>query len=214
MSAVKAEAGPLRLKRVGNWFFPASDTVCADAAVQESSLVEHEWLKHVQGRRVCVQAGGNCGLFPSKLACFFDAVYTAEPDWENFACLALNCPAPNVYAFRAAFGREAGTIGLHYVAGNAGGHWVEGEGTIPVMTIDSLCLPACDLIALDVEGAELVALEGAAATVEKYGPTVIVEDKGHVKRFGQKASDLHDWLSGRGYRPTAWAFRDRIWERP
>jgi len=211
MSAVKAETGPLRLKQVGPWFFPASDTVCADAAIQEARLIESEWLQHVSGRSVCVQAGGNCGLFPSKLACFFDAVYTAEPDHENFACLAINCPAPNVYAFRAAFGAKPGTIGLHFTESNAGGHYIEGKGTIPVITIDSLNLPDCDLIALDVEGAELIALQGAEQTVKRHRPVIITEDKGHVRRFGQQACDLHEWLQSRDYQPVAWAFRDRIW---
>ena len=202
------------MQKVGNWFFPDGDTVCAGAAIQESFLIEREWLQHVKGHEVCVQAGGNCGLFPSKLACYFDAVYTAEPDLENFVCLNLNCPAPNVYAFRAAFGEKAGTTGLHVTEGNAGGHWIEGSGMIPVLTIDSLGLPACDLIALDIEGAEFIALKGAERTIDAYHPTLILEDKGHVKRFNQTAPEMHAWLRERGYRETAWAFRDRIWEHP
>jgi len=199
------------VQKVGPWFFPDGDTVCASAAIQEAGYIEAQWLDRVEGREVVVQAGGNCGLFPSKLACYFSAVYTAEPDYENFACLSLNCPAPNVYAFRAAFGKEAGTIGLHYVPGNAGGHWVEGKGTIPVLTIDSLNLPACDLIALDIEGGEWNALFGAQQTIERYHPTLIIEDKGHVKRYGQTSEDFHKWILSLGYESRGFAWRDQIW---
>jgi FkbM family methyltransferase len=199
------------LRKIGPWFFPASDTQCADAVIQQVLLIEAQWLSHVKGRRVCVQAGGNCGLFPSKLAVYFDAVYTAEPDVENFLCLAMNCPSPNVYPFRAAFGAKPGTIGLHRTEGNAGGHYVEGEGTIPVITIDSLNLPACDLIALDIEGAEFVALQGAVETIGKYHPTLILEDKGHVRRFNQTSQEMHTWLRHLGYDEAGWAWRDRIW---
>ena len=200
--------------KVGPWYFPDSgSTVCSDAAIQEVQFIEQQWLSAVDGRRVCVQAGGNCGIFPLKLAAFFDAVYTAEPDIENFTCLAINCPSPNVYAMRAAFGKEAGTVGLHKLDDNAGGHWIEGEGTIPVMTIDGLNLPACDLIALDTEGSELLALQGAAKTIDKHSPTLIVEDKNHLTRFGQDRDDLYGFMRDMGYKSVGWAWRDQIWSR-
>lgn len=182
--------------------------------VADVQLIESTWLQHVKGRSVCVQAGGNCGVYPSKLSEHFGAVYTAEPDVDNFSCMALNASKDGIYAFRAAFGAKAGTIGLHKVEGNAGAHWIAGKGTIPVVTIDSLGLPACDLIALDVEGAELIALMGAEATIKAHRPTIITEDKGHISRFGQQPQEMHRWLTERGYQNTAIAGRDRIWVHP
>lgn len=199
------------MQKIGPWYFPKGDTVCGPAAIQEVMQIEANWLPHVKGRDVAIQAGGNCGLFPSKLGAFFCAVYTAEPDVENFLCLNLNCCAENVYPFRAAFGDKAGTTGMHLVPGNPGGHWIEGKGTVPVVTIDSLNVPACDLIALDTEGSELLALRGAEATVERFKPTILVEDKGHVKRFGQTQADLHGWLESHGYHKIGMAWRDSIW---
>lgn len=200
--------------KVGPWFFPdSSNTTASDAAIQEVFAIEQAWLPNVEGREICVQAGGNCGIFPLKLAAYFDAVYTAEPDIENFTCLAVNCPSPNVYAFRAAFGRDAGTTGLHRTEDNAGGHWIEGNGTIPVMMIDSMNLPACDLIALDTEGSELLALQGAERTIDKYSPTLIVEDKDHAKRFGQCREDVYAFMRDHDYKSVGWAYRDQIWTR-
>lgn len=200
-------------KKVHGWWFPDTDESCAHAVIADVQHVESQWLKHVKGRKVCVQAGGNCGVYPSKLSQHFEAVYTAEPDMDNFSCLALNASIPNLYAFRAAFGEKPGTIGLHKVEGNVGAHWIEGPGTIPVITIDSLGLTACDLIALDVEGAELLALKGAAQTINKYSPTLIFEEKGHMRRFNQNPLDLHEWLTCRGYSHRGLAGRDFIWTR-
>lgn len=177
-------------------------------------VIESHWLKHIKKFDVCVQAGGNCGLFPSKLARFFGAVYTAEPDYENFLCLALNCPAPNVYAFRAGFGKTPGTIGLHKLPENAGGHWIEGDGDIPIIPIDSLNLPACDLLQLDIEGGEFNALLGAEKTIDKYRPTLIIEWKGHVIRYGQTNKEMGDWIKAKGYRYEELVLRDRVWVHP
>ena len=204
----------MSLTKIGPWYFPEGDKVCGPASIQEAMLIEPHWLPAVNKLSVCVQAGGNCGLFPSKLACFFDAVYTAEPDCDNFMCLALNCPAPNVYAFRGAFGKEAGTIGLHKIPDNAGGHWVEGKGTIPVLPIDALNLPDCNLLQLDIEGGEFNALLGAEKTIEKYHPTLIIEWKGHVKRFGQTNEEMEAWIVSKGYRHHGMVWRDRVWVHP
>jgi len=46
---------------------------------------------------------------------------------------------------------------------------------VPIMTIDSLALPACDVIKIDVEGAEPHAIRGARDTISKYRPTIVSE---------------------------------------
>ena len=199
------------MKAIQGWAFPDSDELCAGALLADVALVRSHWAHFAGERRVCVQAGGNCGIYPAALAEIFGVVYTFEPDADNFRCLVANCKQPNVYAFRAALGEKARTTGLHRVPNNVGMHWLEGDGTIPVLRIDDLGLPACDLIALDIEGAELLALEGAATTIERERPTVIVEEKDHSERFGTSPQAVTDWLRARGYTSPGHAKRDRIW---
>jgi hypothetical protein len=67
-----------------------------------------------------------------------------------------------------------------------------------VLTIDSLSLPNCDLIYLDIEGYEMLALFGAANTISNYFPVIAVEDKGLSETFGYKKGDIeyyliHEW---------------------
>ena len=201
---------PERVLRDG-WWFPAGDTECWQAVLRDQGQVE-QWLGHVAGRTLAVQAGGNVGVYPTRLASYFETVYTFEPDDENWACLALNVSAPNVVTQRAALGSSARPGRLQRVERNAGAHYLLPDfGGVSVVPLDSLSLPACDLLALDVEGAELEALKGAVETVAKFHPTIIVEDKGHVARFGQTPREMHKWLEDRGYRRQAQYGRDVVW---
>lgn len=46
---------------------------------------------------------------------------------------------------------------------------------IAMVSIDSLNLPRCDFIKLDIEGMELAALEGARETISKFRPILLIE---------------------------------------
>ncbi len=57
--------------------------------------------------------------------------------------------------------------------------------TIPTVALDSLALPRIDLIKIDIEGMELDALEGAADSLARCRPIVIVESiKSDKERLG------------------------------
>lgn len=174
-------------------------------------MAEKMWPQLVKGRDVVIQAGGNCGIFPKMLSRHFKTVYTFEPDEENFNCLELNVTEKNVYAYPWALGAKGGWTDLHRDPANAGAHYMEGTGAIPVLTIDEMEYAACDLIALDIEGAEILALMGAEKTINKFKPTIIIEDKGHCKRFGYSPLELKGWLNNHGYRAVSICLRDTIW---
>lgn len=157
-----------------------------------------------KGRKVAVQAGGNVGVWASHLAGKFETVVTVEPDAANYKCLVRNVPA-NVAHRRAGFGAEPGTISLVNVSGNAGAHYVgSGQpGDIPIMTIDSLILSACDLLCLDIEGSEPAALRGAEQTIRRFRPVIMFEEKGLSERYyGIKRGTAEQWVLelGVGYK--------------
>lgn len=144
---------------------------------------------------VAVQAGGNCGIWPAAMGKKFGRVYTFEPDPVNFRCLAANAAAENIFKFNAALGDARGGVALELRPDNVGAHQVAGPGPIPVMRIDDLALDACDLIYLDIEGFELIALAGAIGTIRRHRPVVVVEDKGMSKRYGTDAGAIEKWLA-------------------
>jgi FkbM family methyltransferase len=96
--------------------------------------------------------------------------------------LALNA-IDNVVAHNSAVGRQAGSITVPPIdytqPGNFGGVSVgtsaEGE-TAPLLTIDSLALPKCDFMKIDVEGMELDVLEGASNTLQRFRPRLYLEN--------------------------------------
>lgn len=143
-------------------------------------------LQLVKGRSVCVQAGGNVGVYPLALAEHFEAVLTFEPDPDNYKCLLRNTERPaRIVTHRSALSDVNGVCHMQIVeADNCGAHKVMEGGTIPTMTIDSLALQACDLIWLDIEGHEAKAIEGARKTIERFSPVIVLEEKG----LGAKAS--------------------------
>jgi FkbM family methyltransferase len=71
-----------------------------------------------------------------------------------------------------------------------------GNNTVEVrkLPLDDFNLPRCDLIKLDVEGMELEALEGAAATIERCTPIMLIE------KIKTDADQLRQWLERRGYK--------------
>jgi FkbM family methyltransferase len=172
-------------------------------------------------RTVCVQAGGHIGLWPRELAKTFDAVYTFEPERDNFAALARNCDAHNIYASRAALGDKRGPValdrgavsGLHRIRMEAEG---VAAGDIPQHQIDDLQLRDCAAIVLDVEGFELPALVGAFRTLKTFRPLVVVEaiDK-HARALGMPGLEtIEQLMIGLGYsRSQPLIGADRVFQR-
>ena len=130
----------------------------------------------VEKRRVCVEAGGNWGLWPLRLADMFETVYTFEPDHACFTALVNNCRhKPNVVCIQAALGQCHGLVDLERDIDTTGNQHIKEGGIYPTLTIDALGLPICDLIYLDVEGCEFDALWGAWATILRCKPIVVFE---------------------------------------
>ena len=98
------------------------------------------------------------------------------------ANLALNS-IPNVRTFYAACGKAPGEIVVplldYHRENNFGGVSLEGHQSgerVPMLTIDSLALPACHLLKVDAEGMEQPVLEGAAQTIARCRPLLYVEN--------------------------------------
>lgn len=191
----------------------------ADASV--SRYVRHAddmrvALRFTTRRSVAVQAGGHCGIWPLWLSRYFPLVHTFEPDPANYACLLRNLGATErgreIVTHNACLGAEATSIRMSVNARNTGGHkGTQEPGDTPVVTIDSLKLAACDLIVLDIEGMELPALKGAQDTLQRFRPTLMLEDRGHGDRHGWGgAAALFGWLAEHGYRKQARVSHDVV----
>lgn len=197
-----------RIERGRLW--PAQDVGAAAAVFRTLDDLEIAY-RHCAKFDVAVQAGGNCGIWPAAMGHKFKSVYTFEPDPVNFRCLCANAPAENVFKFNAALGLRNCTVGLDRRPENVGAHQVDGDGNIPTLRIDALGLHACDLIYLDIEGYELMALQGAGTTISACHPVVVIEDKGCSERYGIAIGETEKWMIERhGYRVAERVRRDVV----
>lgn len=144
----------------------------------------------VPPNHIVVELGANIGAHTvalSRIVGAGGAILAFEPRRLVFqtlcANLALNSCA-NVVARQAAVGAEAGELMVPVLPLNLpnnfgalplGGRWEHGE-SVPLVTIDSLQLPTCRLIKLDIEGMELEALRGAVETIRRCRPALYVEN--------------------------------------
>lgn len=156
-----------------------------------------EWsLARCPRRRTTVQAGGNIGLWPRRLAQAFSRVITFEPDAVSRACLERNVPA-NVEVYPDALGAVPGWCGLAHRS--LGSHRIVTGESIRMTTIDALQLRDLDFLQLDIEGYECHALAGAQETLQRCHPLVQVELRGFTQKYGASEAQLRFILSAYGY---------------
>jgi FkbM family methyltransferase len=168
--------------------------------------------------KVAVQAGCHVGLWPHYLTKYFDRIYTFEADLVNWECSSRNLGEDgDITLTKAALGAQCGTLPWSRSLSNTGKHKIDvkgrgrAAGTVDVVTIDSLDLPALDFLALDIEGYEQAALKGGTATIEKYRPVVLIEDMPHAPWHGFPLGGAQRWLEARDYRMATRVDEDQIW---
>ena len=206
----KANGGQKALasQEIGGYLWPRGEDRTAQIIFREAQLIPR-FLEFVKGDKVCVQAGGNVGVYPNDLAHHFDKVYTFEPDPFIYSLLERNIRAINVVYDHAALGETIKTCDI-VRAENCGASYINFDGDIPVVTIDSLNLDACDFIWLDIEGYEFHALQGGLKTIEKFKPTIAFEDKGLQDRYGVALNQVQGMLKPYGYVQVGRIKRDTI----
>lgn len=170
---------------------------------------------HVKDFSVAIQAGGACGLWPARLACYFKQVYTFEPNIDNFRCLQENLKhfeSSTVFC-HAGLSDKVGRASLkrdNFEDGNAGAWYTVPGEDFPTITIDTIQLESCGLIMLDIEGSELEALKGAELTLTRFKPVVVVEQK-QLPHMSIRATEAGDYLKSLGYKHVATYHNDAVY---
>jgi len=194
------------------WLWPKGDQFTWPTVIEELAEIP-ELVALCKERRVCVQAGGNGGLWVREFAGLFERVYTFEPDPILFRCLVHNVPCSNVVFTQAAVGGSSGFIAMDRWMGlaNPGANRVKGGGHIPQVTVDSYGLEHVDLIQFDIEGYELHALKGAQDTIMRCRPVICIELRDHSHHFGANDPEIREWVQGLGYRCAKRMNYDEFW---
>jgi FkbM family methyltransferase len=136
-----------------------------------------------------VEAGASSGahtLALSRCVGRTSLVIAFEPQRALFQVLCGNMALnsiTNVECRREALGEKAGKIRVppldYSQEANISGLVLGGDrgDEVPVITIDSLNLPRCDFLKIDVEGMELAVLRGARQTIEKLRPILYLDNR-------------------------------------
>lgn len=123
----------------------------------------------------------------------------------------------NIAVVDACVGERGGRAGFEYCGGTGRGRMVEGGGCVATVSLDEEIeagrLPVPDVIKMDVEGAEVSALKGAARTLRAKHPRILlsvhsaelkVECAGLLREYGYtvdtgtKPGQLDAWVVGNG----------------
>lgn len=155
---------------------------------------------------LAVDGGAHVGGWTRIMAEHFQIVHAFEPAPDTFKVLTENLAAvPNVRLYNMALmqKRQFGTMRLD-VTTTARKFAPGAGGDILAVGLDEFNFPSCGLIKLDLEGCDYFALEGAAETIKRHRPFLIVElgehlHKGLSERFGVSNDDVAGWLTKRGY---------------
>lgn len=167
----------------------------------------------IQPDSVCMDIGANIGVITLVMGYLASSgkVFSFEPSPENFMYLEQNL------LFNASHSVEAFQLGVYDVNQElefydieAGGGWsFVSNGTekgtpnqkVNCIRIDDWAklrkLDRLDLIKLDVEGAEIHALQGAQQTIERFKPELIIEFNPAtiMVHFGENPFDLYKLLN-------------------
>ena len=174
--------------------------------------------KHHGDGVVAIDCGANIGVHTiewAKAMTGWGSVLSIEAQERIFYALAGNIAINNCFnalAINAAVSSESGVMQIpspnYLVPSSFGslelrkrsgnefiGQHIDYENMVNVrkLAIDEYNLPRVDLIKIDVEGMEMEALQGAAQTVERSHPIMLIE------KIKTDAVQLHQWLQSRGY---------------
>lgn len=161
-----------------------------------------------------VQAGGAFGMYPIRLADYFDNVVTFEPFEMNRRAMVANIqrmehfnggPLPIFVRDFALYDTNT-MVRMRYPrptdrARSNGAMQIDDSdtGEIPTTMLDLFDFEQLDLLWLDVEGSELRALLGAEETIKQHRPVVVIEER-QFPNMKNYSVTPRKWLEQRGYK--------------
>lgn len=172
-------------------------------------------LPYVRTTGCVIQAGGHVGVWAAALSEHFKRVMAFEPLLHLWQACVDAITAQNVLVMPCALSRTTGqvTISVGAVERFGGSSAVAEHGTaFPAIAMDDLPsqhVANLGAILLDIEGHELVALQGAARLIERWKPVIVVEENDKSLRY-RRAGEVADYLVRSGYRQVAAFDRDLV----
>lgn len=172
-------------------------------------------LPHCDKTRTAIQAGGCFGVWAKELSKYYERVFCFEPEEENYDALIKNVGnIDNIILIRAALGDKNGRGSIDRIdPKNIGAHRVKEGDDFDVLALDSIGIDNVDLIQLDVEGCEHLAMLGALKMIKDHSPLICLELKGLGNTYGYADSDTMELMKSIGYAEIKRFHRDVLFKR-
>jgi FkbM family methyltransferase len=164
-----------------------------------------------QAGDIIIDAGAYVGMFSYRAARLVGEtgmVIAVEPDKRNIEVLEVNLKGiPNIKVVNAALSNTDGWCDLfvsdctacHSIIHKDGGH----PERVPTVSVDSLVeqlgLPRVDMIKMDIEGAEVVALEGSVQTLRSNNTKLAIASYHALADGTREQESIQELLAGLGY---------------
>jgi FkbM family methyltransferase len=174
--------------------------------IRDEKLIEG-YIKEVEfkGSDVIVDAGPFPGEFSIYSALKGKTVYAVEPDSKNLSRVKENIEKNDLEGeinfIEKGLWSEKTKLSFEK-SGSTSQVSEEGEVEVPVTTLDKLRLTLIeddvDLVKMDIEGAELKALQGSEQIIEDDGPDFSIASY-HKVEGTKTCKDVQDFLKEKGY---------------
>lgn len=154
--------------------------------------------------------GAWVGTWSMAMNKFCGRVVAFEPDSLHYECLVKNV-SDDIETHQLAVGSEQKLISLsedNFTQSKR----IIGEGSIPMITIDSMKLDDVDLIKIDVEGYEMEVLKGAVNTLEGVS-YLMIELNNNTKKYGSSNIEIEKHIQSLGFRPLIEHWPDKVFVR-
>nr|NIQ13436.1 FkbM family methyltransferase [Candidatus Dadabacteria bacterium] len=172
-------------------------------------------LKLTRPGMVAYDIGANIGVFSFLFASIVKSggtVYAFEPEKNNYICLEKSLEINNIknvfldkravgkYKGKEIFDRRGGAFSGRLIGEDVKYNQTGNIEYIDTINIDTLItvenVLAPDIMKIDVEGNEILVLEGMVNTLQKYSPIILCELHTHL---GESSNDVINLLIDNGY---------------
>ena len=207
----------MRIEKINGFWVPSNDVHIEDWKKNKNftqskcleKLITYCKSKDIKFNHV-LDIGAWVGTWTMAMNSFCGRVIAFEPDPVHYECLVKNCP-DDVETQQLAVGNDEKMIALSEDDFTQAKR-VIGEGTIPMVTIDSLDLDDVDLIKIDVEGFEMEVLKGAKNTLASVS-YLMIELNNNAKKYGSSNLEIEKFLRKMKFEIMIKVWPDVVWRK-
>tara|TARA_Y100001937_G_scaffold82582_1_gene111786 strand:- start:637 stop:1263 length:627 start_codon:yes stop_codon:yes gene_type:complete len=207
----------MTIEKVNGFFVPANDVHINDWKAGQpftQNKCLQKFLDYCENKNKkfnhILDIGAWVGTWSVAMNKYCGRIVAFEPDPLHYECLIKNVPE-DVETHQLAVGQQQKMISLskdNFTQSKR----VIGEGTIPMITVDSLKMDDVDVIKIDVEGYEMEVLKGALETLKttKY---LMIELNNNTKKYGSNNIDVENYLKELGFKVLMNHWPDKVFHR-